>query len=130
MNDVYVVRIQPDGTVFAVSTQQGGYRYAADAARKEGGIESIDIVTLPNPILGHGVFVGAIDDWGATYDPPLPVNRKAWALYGRSPIHGPMWLANDYNEPLDTMLIDMLTGDEWIGHDIDVAMDEWLIQHG
>ncbi len=130
MNDIYVLRIDPDGTVFAVSTQRGGYRYAANAAQKEGGIESIDIVTLRNPILGRGVFVGAIDDRGATHDPPLPVNRKAWALYGRSPIHGPMWLANDDNEPLDTMLIDMLTGDEWINDELDNAMNKYLTSHG
>jgi hypothetical protein len=79
------LRIDPDGTIkhFAGS--------AMDAAYTE--IEACSVVTCRAPVIPeHLLMVGVIDDFGAD---GLPINMKAWALYGRSPIFGPMWFGSD-----------------------------------
>ena len=74
---------------------------------------------------GEAVIVGIIDDFGIANG--LPLNRTAWALYGGSPIYGPMFIAQDDHELLPEQLVAALMGtDEWIGDAINHAMDDWL----
>lgn len=98
-----IVRIDPDGSVHDIDGEN--LIAAARAA-----FETIDIVTCRAPFY-DGFLVGAIDDWGRTKG--MPLNRKAWAAYGRSPIYGPMFLAHDQDEAghrvhLDDALVALL----------------------
>lgn len=98
-----IIRIDPDGTI----TDIEGSDILAVAQPV---FDSIDVVTCRAPIF-QGSLVGVIDDWGRVNG--LPLNRKAWACYGRSPIFGPMFLAHDqdddgHREPLDPALIALL----------------------
>lgn len=73
--------------------------------------EGSTVVTLRSPVVApwddpNDPLVGWIYDWGKVMG--LPVNLKAWALYGRSPIYGPMLVASDHRRPLDPEFIAML----------------------
>ena len=85
---VYVYLIDPDGSVIPCEGAD-----LLTLTREHIG-ESADVVTLSHPAFGGGeIGVGAINDWGRMDG--LPLNVKAWALYGRSPIVGPMLVALD-----------------------------------
>lgn len=91
----YVIRIDPSGTV----TRMDGDLHVnllALAERELGA--TIDVVTVrphdwaPFPD-DDAPLVAVVDEWGRSKG--LPVNVKAWALYGRSPLVGPVFLAFD-----------------------------------
>lgn len=56
-----------------------------------------------------GPLVGFTAEWAYRETPT--VNVKAWALYGRSPIAGPVILTYDDRRPFDTEWLDRLAGD-------------------
>lgn len=99
--------IEPDGTIVVDQT-------AAEILVETLQDVGADVVTLRSPHLPAGVYVGWVDDWGVTKG--LPVNMKAWALYGRSPIHGPMVVRRD--DGLDIP-------DEYVEH-LARPIEEWL----
>lgn len=84
-----------------------------------------DVVVLRSPVvflyagLGMGTrdipWVGVIDDWGMTKR--RPINWKAWALYGRSPIYGPMVVKPD--SPAETIPDDFVKR-------IAAPIEEWV----
>lgn len=89
------------------------------------------VVTLTSPILATwrdpgDPWVGWVFDWGIPMG--LPVNRKAWALYGRSPIYGPMLLATDLREPLPDGFLSVVASpiEEWVPADVLDAMNSWM----
>lgn len=61
----------------------------------------------PLPVTGTTVFV--VHEWGRLMG--LPVNVKAWSMYGRSPLCGPVWVAADGCEsPLSDRWVDVMRG--------------------
>lgn len=118
---VHVLSIDPDGTVTALN---GDPMVMARAEFND----LTTVVTLHHPLTGFGegrICVGWIHDFGAVI--PLPVNRKAWILYGGSPIYGTMFVAADDRGPLDEEFVRVLLSDEdWIGPEFNAAMDDWL----
>lgn len=111
---VYGLRIDPDGTVTPVEQID-----VLAAARAE--LRECDVNTLRSPFTNDDTYIGIGADWARVEGEPL--NVKAWALYGRSPICGPMYVALDSNEdgpalrdPLPEPFVSMLTSDDdWIG---------------
>jgi hypothetical protein len=102
---VTALRIDPDGTV----TELLGT--ALEAGHTE--FKFTTVVTCAAPFLPTDeVWVGVIDDFGAE---SLPLNRKAWGLYGRSPIYGPMFLGTDshHDVPAEVAAIIALPLTEW-----------------
>jgi hypothetical protein len=98
------IRIDPDGTITRCQGE------AFDEAHNHfTGL--CEVVTLAQEIEGRHIkfdeiLVGWIDDLGRYK--PLPLNKKAWALYGRSPIVGTMFVADDYGSDLRDLLIERL----------------------
>ena len=84
------IRIDPDGTVTPHD------KPALDASHEM--FDATSVVTCRAPVLApymdgdFVIFVGVIDDFGAQ---DQPLNEKAWACYGRSPIYGTMFLGID-----------------------------------
>lgn len=113
--NVNVLRVDPDGTVTAYE--------GADPLRLAG--EAFDgrneVITCRNPWTRR-TTVGVVHDTGRLDG--LPLNEKAWALYGGSPIFGPMFYSLDLPyPPLPDEVVAMLLSDEdWIGDDIRAAM--------
>ena len=76
----------------------------------------------------HGeIMVGVIEGFGRLDG--LPINEKAWALYGRSPIFGPMLFGVDLTEdegrvdPIPQPLAALLLGDtDWVGEELRTRM--------
>jgi hypothetical protein len=67
------------------------------------------------------VFV--VHEWGRLMG--LPVNMKAWAMYGRSPLAGPVWVAVDMCAtalPEAWLSIIARPIEEWVGAGILDAM--------
>jgi hypothetical protein len=67
-----------------------------------------------------------IDDWGATKR--LPINRRAWALYGGSPIYGLAVLSCDVGFPIDDEILALVATD-FPPADVLRIMDAWLEAH-
>jgi hypothetical protein len=115
----YALRIEPSGEVLRYDEPCGD-----DLARYEFG-DQIDVVTLRAPIIPEGhLLVGFIHDWGRTLGHAL--NRKAWALYGGSPIYGTMFVQSDEREPLDAEFCDFVVSDAILPEAMIVHMDAWL----
>jgi hypothetical protein len=114
--------IHTDGTIEPV-TQQDARSVALN--RIAG---SLDVVTVSHPRIRvdeQPIHVMYVDDWGMTSG--LPINRKAWALYGRSPIHGDALLKRDDEEgPLGQDVIALVLDPGFPGEAIDKLMDAWL----
>lgn len=113
----YVVRIDPDGTV----TLQPGTNALAMARGHFSDLTSV--VTLVHPLMGS-ILVGYIDDYGLRNQRPL--NEKAWALYGRSPIVGPMYVRTDDGSPLPDDFIEKISSPAFPNAIIRLAMRTWL----
>lgn len=112
-----VLKIAADGTV-----SESPFTQAHEAAHAE--LEHTPVVTLHHPMF-VSLTIGYVDDWGATNGSPL--NEKAWALYGGSPIYGPMWVADDNLGDLDPEVVALLLGDtDWVGPEIRRSMDAFL----
>lgn len=93
------LRIDPDGTI--TELPEG----PLDAARAE--FQWTSVVTCRTPFLDPDmVFVGVIDDFGAA---DRPINRKAWGLYGRSAIYGPMFFGRDITGHVPPEVIAIVT---------------------
>lgn len=123
-----IVRIDPDGTVDLVD---GGDLLSVGRTAFDG---RTDVITLRSPEVdaSWGVMVGVVHDTGLLDG--LPLNRKAWALYGRSPIYGPMFVAFDQDDvggrdPLETWFIDKIMSDDYPTPPVQAAMTDWLSQH-
>jgi len=110
---ITVLRIDPDGTITpmagdALTIAQDTYKHTT-------------VVSCGSPLLHpYGdprSFIGVIDDFGAQ---DLPANMKAWALYGRTPIYGTMWLAHDYKIEIPAELIATLSEpvESWVDKDV------------
>ena len=98
----------------------------ANFARVVVNTESLDVVVAR--ALGRDrVHVMWVDDWGLTKD--LPINRRAWALYGGSPIYGTAVLAADDQLPLDDWVVAMVADPEFPPPPIQRFMDKWLEAH-
>lgn len=114
----HVIRIDVDGTLTRLD-----HRLVLDAAKTE--YESRDVVVLNHPQLGRGQFVGVVSDWGRLDQ--LPINWKAWALYGRSVICGAMFVARDDRQPIDEQTIEWI--DQYTFDELRPAMDAWLAEN-
>lgn len=77
---------------------------------------------LVEPFVGDETLVGWIFDWGRVEG--MPINRKAWALYGRSPLFGPVVIACDSGRPIPDRVIDMIGQpiDTWVPDDVRAKM--------
>lgn len=73
------------------------------------------------------IYVMHLDDWGATKE--LPINRRAWALYGGSPLHGLVVLSADDRGPIDDWVIELVSGAEFPPPAVQAHMDAWLEAH-
>jgi hypothetical protein len=112
--------IETDGTVVTDQAVVEAARIAIEAG-------GADVVALDSPLTPRepALFVGWIDDWGVTKG--RPVNMKAWALYGRSPIHGPMVVANDLGFPVGELAAKVSRPiEEWVAPEILDRMRELL----
>jgi hypothetical protein len=83
----------------------------------------LTVATCHHPQLDrtHVLFLG---DFSAVDGSPL--NRRAWALYGGSPLHGMVVLGADDREPLDPDVIAMVTDEAFPGPEMVETMDRWL----
>lgn len=100
------LRIDPDGSTAVVDKPL--MTAATDEHRHT------SVVVCAGPVVdGRPLHVMFIDDFGAE---DQPINRKAWALYGRSPIYGValLGLDGDAGELADD-LVELLAKplDEW-----------------
>lgn len=84
---------------------------------------SLDVV-MARALGRDPLHVLHIDDWGKTKE--LPLNRKAWALYGGSPIYGLAVLSADSGGPLDQHVVTLVSDDEFPDPATRAAMDQWL----
>lgn len=93
MKAMRTLRIDPDGSVTASDLAP----LAAATAERD----HLTVVVCAAPFLPNDtIWVGVLDDFGAA---DLPLNRKGWALYGRSPLYGPVFFGadDDRNIPVD-----------------------------
>lgn len=118
---IRVACIDQDGSVLIVETERSLAEVAHEAL---GGMCSV--VKLLNPICGPGMTVGYVDDFGYS-NPSYEINRKAWALYGRSPVVGPMVVGADDGRDLDPGFVTaLLAGDEWMEPEWIAAQERFL----
>lgn len=121
-NLTYTLRIDPDGTC----TRDARLSGARDLALV--GADSLDVISLRAPFLRESFasneLVAYIDDWGRTKG--LPLNRKAWALYGRSPVYGPVWVKDDHDAILSPKLIALIESADFPSDEVGELMDQWL----
>lgn len=102
------IRIEPDGTVYDLDDN------AVLAAHDE--FKHTTVVTCSCPMLpvipGDVPWVMVVDDFGAQ---DAPLNRKAWALYGRSPIYGVAFVGRDDDGPVTQGLFNVVKReiDQW-----------------
>lgn len=116
----YVIRIETNGDVIRMDDSITDLTGVAERALAA----TVDVVTLhlnavtPFPGGGDPYLVGVVDGWGRSKG--MPVNLKAWALYGRSPLCGPCFVAYDTDGPSRPAL-----PDEWITA-IEQPFDSWM----
>jgi hypothetical protein len=101
-----IIRINTDGDI----TRLEGWDMLARASEEFASTSCVACVLAPF-LRELGVFVMVIDDFGAE---DMPINMKAWALYGRSPIFGTAFFGYDSDEgggrsDLPESLIDMVS---------------------
>lgn len=94
----------------------------AALARRTLDTEALDVVKVRG--LQGAVHVLYVHDWGKVIE--LPINRRAWALYGGSPIYGPAVLARDDELDLTLDVTLLLAEEDFPGPEINAAMDDWL----
>lgn len=103
-----------------------------EIAKRELSTEMLTVVTARAIQEHRGLHVMYIDDWGAVQlgdRMPLPINRRAWALYGGSPIHGLAVLTRDDRSDIDPSISVMLNSGTFPGAIIEARMDHFLQQH-
>lgn len=96
------------------------------AARVLLGTEMLQVVSA-RALGRERIYVLYIDDWGKTNE--RPINRRAWALYGGSPIYGLAVLAADDQAPIDPAIIELVTGADFPPPEVLALMDDWLEAH-
>lgn len=106
MTGVRALRIDPDGSV----TRLDEFAWTAGQAE----FDHTTVVTCGAPFVGQSVHVLVLDDFGAA---DLPLNRKAWGLYGRSPIYGPVFVGRDDGDEVD----------EELAATVEAAIGDWPI---
>ncbi len=129
----YIVRIDPDGTVTRCEGRDvldvaalglqlwPAYTGETPWGNRVENARGVDVTsTQPHrfaPLPSTDVStVLVVHEWGWFIEPPLAINRKAWAMYGRSPLVGPAWVAIDgsaYELP-----------DEWIDA-VSAPLESW-----
>lgn len=110
--------IDPDGTVTPLSGR------LLDLGREAfDGMTSV--VVLHHPMVAD-LLVGCVHDWGLVKG--LPLNRRAWTLYGRSPIYGPMFVALDEGDELPEEFIEAFSSTA-LTPEMNALMDAFLDQH-
>lgn len=85
------------------------------------------VITCHHPALTGRTHVLFLGDFSALDGSPL--NRRAWALYGGSPVHGTVVLAADDRQPLDPDVVALVTSDGFPDPDLCAVMDRWLVEH-
>lgn len=123
-----VVRVDPDGSLTRCEgrdlihvAERGlrdlglpGYRGPTQFGMVDYPHPTIDVVSCtPHPFAPFpaSVTVIAVHEWG--HHLGLRPNYKAWSLYGRSPLLGPAWIADDAGGALHDDWIFMMSGDPW-----------------
>lgn len=121
------IRIDVDGTIT---------RCVGDAFEEANKYFPIcSVVTLAPKVEGRlltfgAPLVGWIDDVGRFK--PLSINKKAWVLYGRSPIVGTMFVCDDSGADLKEYLINYLEADVdiWTTEGLREAMSKLAAEEG
>lgn len=90
---VFALRIDPDRTVTRIATPFRG----TDATAALGGI---DVFSCPDR-----AHVGAVGEYSFGVEPS---NQLAWCCYGRSMLHGSVFLWHDNGGPVDPGLVEMI----------------------
>ena len=88
------------------------------------GYEYETVVTLKTPLLtNEPVHVGVLDDFGGQ---DLPLNSRAWALYGRGPIHGTMIVGRDDGRHVSDGLYEIISEpiEKWVPAEVRQFMDD------
>lgn len=110
----HIIRIDPDGTVTRLDTTdvllEGRELFSLPTTFTCQPIDEQAAVEAGYPCF-HVPLVGVCHDFAYTETPV--VNPKAWALYGRSPIAGPVLLARVDHEPFDDEWLDRISAD-WV----------------
>lgn len=112
------VLLSPDGTV---------REYTDLRQAKTEFAENYEVVSLHHPMFASTLHVGMVGAYSALDGSEL--NRKAWALYGGSPIYGPMLMFPDDGTSIAAEVATALLGNEWLTPDIEASMDAWLRTH-
>lgn len=127
----HVIRVDPDGTVTecegrnvldvaaAGLAEIGGYSGPSMFGDVSYPKATVDVVAafphefapFPHP---RRALVIVVHEWGVLLR--LPINVKAWSLYGRSPVCGPAFLAYDVGQyPLPAKWIETMRGPaDWV----------------
>lgn len=102
------------------------FRAGEFATTEFGGLTSV--VTLRTPLIApfHPYLIGIIHDFGMA---KFKINHAAWALYGRSPLYGPVFVATDDGSPLDSQFVAMVCSGNFPSPEIMSTMDAWLGEH-
>lgn len=87
---------------------------------------SLDVV-IARALGRERLYVMYIDDWGMTKE--LPINRRAWALYGASPIYGLAVLCADDQGLIEDELVELVSEPGFPPENIQRVMDKWLEAH-
>lgn len=129
----YGIVIEPDGEVLAIESPD-----VASVALDRFSPDGSTVLTLIGPHALHltdepdALFVGWVAEWGRVNR--LPLNIDAWALYGRSPICGPMLVALDgvpggQRDPLPPSFVDaLMSSREWVPAELKATMRALLEQ--
>lgn len=140
---IFIVKIEPDGEVircegtdFLAVAERGcstlpGYSGPTGWGGIVENARGIDVCSVPPHTYAPlpsttAPTVFALHEWGRLLR--LPVNRKAWALYGRSPLVGPVWVATDDRAPLSDRWIEIISRpiEQWVPADVLQAMTRVL----
>lgn len=124
---VHYLRITPEGMVTPFDSTGGMHADAVARAEFEGDVEVVTLhesVTVPDLL---GPLVGWVHGTGLYQR--HPVNRKGWALYGRSPIVGVIYVALDSRGPLPPVFVDLVSSDHFPPLAVLTAMRNWLRDH-
>lgn len=128
------IRIDPDGTVERLDART--FTELREVATATLATDSLSVELLGRcneySLSLTGLCIAVIDDWGATKG--LPVNAKAWALYGRSPLVGPVFVGLDSNDDgtrddLPDEFIDLIASPEFPPSDLRERMAAWVVVH-
>lgn len=121
-----VIVIHDDGRVQRLVGAQSALSSATEGFRGETSVVTLRSPFGPERDNPHAVpLVGVVHERGRLMG--APVNLKAWLLYGRSSIHGPMFVSYDGgSDDLPDDWIDRLSADDVIPAEVLAAMNQRL----